>query len=579
MTKLKDKNKAKEHLITELVELRQRVAELEKAEIERKRAEEVFLSGKKYKELVDLLPQAIFEIDESGTLAFVNRHGLEVSGYSQEDIDKGLNVLVFFIPEDRDSIMEHFRKILSGEKSGGSEYTALRKDGSTFPVIIYFSPIIREKIPVGLRGVCIDITKIKQVDEGLRLQALILKNIHDGIIVTDLESCIIGWNRAAERIFGYSEKEVSGKTMSFITTHVVDATVRDGSWSGEIEFVRKNGTEGVCETVIVPLLDEQGNIIATVGVNRDITDRKQAEGALRESEEKYRTLFKESRDPVYISTRDGKIIDVNQSYLELFGYTKKELKNMTIQKTYLNAADRGRFQQYIEKNGSVRDYEMDLRKKDGTKMNCLITASVRRDASGTIIGYQGIIRDITKRKQQEQQLAYMATHDILTGLPNRMIFNDRLSLGLARAHRTQKKLAVMLLDLDRFKDINDRYGHKVGDLLLQAVGDRLKNLMRKSDTIARMGGDEFSLLLQEINQIDDTFKIAKKILKVFQKPFVLESNELHITTSIGIAIFPNDGEDIDTLLKKADIAMYHAKEKGRDNYQHYTPTMDTKTYE
>ena len=167
----------------------------------------------------------------------------------------------------------------------------------------------------------------------------------------------------------------------------------------------------------------------------------------------------------------------------------------------------------------------------------------------------------------------MAYQDALTGLPNRVLFVDRLKLAMAYAQRHQQKLAVMLLDLDQFKNINDTHGHNVGDHLLRIVGNRLTNLLRQSDTVSRMGGDEFFLLLPELTQANDAATIAQKTIEAFQEPFAFDGHKLSITTSIGIALYPDDGEQVDILLINADIAMYQAKEKGRNNYQRYTATM------
>ena len=167
----------------------------------------------------------------------------------------------------------------------------------------------------------------------------------------------------------------------------------------------------------------------------------------------------------------------------------------------------------------------------------------------------------------------MAYEDALTGLPNRVLFVDRLKVAMAQAQRHKQKLAVMLLDLDQFKDINDTYGHNVGDQLLRIVGQRLTNLLRKSDTISRMGGDEFFLLFPELTRENDAETIAQKIMDAFQKPFAFDGHRLRITTSIGIVLYPDNGEQVDILLINADIAMYQAKKKGRNNYQRYTATM------
>jgi len=193
------------------------------------------------------------------------------------------------------------------------------------------------------------------------------------------------------------------------------------------------------------------------------------------------------------------------------------------------------------------------------------------DEQDSFVEFQSVSRDITEQVRTEEQLIYLAIHDALTGLPNRRLFNDHLSLELTHAHHNQQKLAVMLLDLDDFKEVNDALGHSVGDKLLQAVAHRLTSLLRRGDTVARMGGDEFVLLLPEMAQVEAAAEVAQKILEAVRLPIVFDGHELCITTSIGIAIYPEHGEDDDTLIKNAEIAMYRAKDQGRDQYRYYTP--------
>lgn len=230
--------------------------------------------------------------------------------------------------------------------------------------------------------------------------------------------------------------------------------------------------------------------------------------------------------------------------------------------------------------GEVREgIETTIRCKDGQSK--IISWHERNllNRAGKTIGSIALGRDITERKRAEKQLVYMATHDPLTGLSNRQAFNDRLKLELAHAHRNRQKLAVMMLDLDYFKDVNDTLGHGVGDQLLQAVGHRLTSIQRKSDTVARLGGDEFMLILPKIGQAKVAEKIAQKLLETVKQPFVTDDDELQITTSIGVAIYPEDAENGETLVKNADIAMYRSKEMGRDNYQCYTVDMEPKASE
>ncbi len=303
----------------------------------------------------------------------------------------------------------------------------------------------------------------------------------------------------------------------------------------------------------------------------ELTKRNRAEEALRETEERYRTFFEQLSDAVYTTTREGKFVEVNQSFLELFGYTREEIMELNAHDLYADPTEWPTFQKEIEQTGAVVDYELKLRKRDGTEIESQITATVRRGEDRKVVGYQGIICDIALQNRLEETFTQLAYYDTLTGLPNRALFNDRLGMALAHSQRNQHKLAVMLLDLDRFKDVNDELGHAVGDQLLQAVGNRLTTILRESDTVCRVGGDEFLLLLPEIARAKDAAAVAERVLEAIREPFALDAHELLITTSLGIAIYPDDGEDGDTLVRNADIAMYRAKEQGRDNYERYTP--------
>ncbi|NSW91406.1 MAG: EAL domain-containing protein [Firmicutes bacterium] len=203
-----------------------------------------------------------------------------------------------------------------------------------------------------------------------------------------------------------------------------------------------------------------------------------------------------------------------------------------------------------------------------------ITAAPLRNIEGKVIGAIETLQDITERKQAEETVKYQAYHDILTSLPNRLLFKDRLIMALAHARRSGEMLAVMFLDLDRFKNINDTLGHAIGDKLLINVSERLAGIVREVDTVARMGGDEFILILSEVLQAGEVARIAQKILRVFQQSFKINEYELYITASIGISIYPSDGDNADSLIKNADIAMYRAKDLGGNNYQFFTSGMN-----
>jgi diguanylate cyclase (GGDEF)-like protein/PAS domain S-box-containing protein len=281
-------------------------------------------------------------------------------------------------------------------------------------------------------------------------------------------------------------------------------------------------------------------------------------------------------DLIYAKDTESRFVIGNIAVARLMGATPDELLGKTDFDFYPQELAK---QYYADEQEIIRSGQPLINREEplmdqltGRKGWLSTTKVPLRNSEGKIVGIVGIGQDITERKRAEEKLAYMATHDALTGLPNRWLFNDRLTLELARAYRNRQKVAVMLLDLDHFKDVNDTLGHTVGDKLLQVVGERLMSIVRKSDTVARMGGDEFMLLslFPGIRREEDAVKIAQRILQAFRKPFIFDDHEIRITTSIGIAIYPYDGKDADTLIKNADIAMYQAKARGRDNYQRYS---------
>jgi diguanylate cyclase (GGDEF)-like protein/PAS domain S-box-containing protein len=268
----------------------------------------------------------------------------------------------------------------------------------------------------------------------------------------------------------------------------------------------------------------------------------------------------------------GNITFVNKAACRQFGRSEEELIGLNY-RAYMPKEDvKSVYKAWnkVYRTGEpLQSYHFATVRKDGTQIFLENSISPLRNKEGKIVGFRSVSRDVTERKQFEQKLAEMATHDSLTGLPNRTLLSDRLTMGLALSRRSGNRLAVMMLDLDKFKAINDTMGHDVGDQLLKAVGERLASVTRKSDTVARMGGDEFVLVLPQVSQPADASMLAQRILDVFRGPFIFDGHQLNVTTSIGIAVYPDDGKDVEILLKNADTAMYWAKEHGRDAYRFY----------
>ena len=318
----------------------------------------------------------------------------------------------------------------------------------------------------------------------------------------------------------------------------------------------------------------------SIGTVTDISGRRQIEEALRVSERRYRALFERNLAGVYRSTIEGRLLDCNEAFARIFGYaSREEVLRQAAWDFFVKPEDREAALAKLIERQSLTNYEICLKRKDGSLVWVLQNENLVEGSDGRLSVIEGTTIDISERKRAEEQVKHLAFHDPLTNLPNRLLFNDRLTLAVAQAHRHNQRLAVLFLDLDRFKVINDSLGHSVGDELLRQVAERIQEYVREGDTVARLGGDEFTLLVPGISAEEDAAKIARKICEAIHDPFWIDGRELFVTTSVGVSVYPSDGHDGETLVRNADSAMYRAKEQGRDNYQLYTPAMNAKAVE
>jgi diguanylate cyclase (GGDEF)-like protein/PAS domain S-box-containing protein len=302
--------------------------------------------------------------------------------------------------------------------------------------------------------------------------------------------------------------------------------------------------------------------------------RRESERLLRVSEARFRNTLEHAPGGIGVASLDGRFVEVNQSLCRLLGYTREELLQLTfIDITHPD--DRARTYDYAKQllDGKINSHQIEklYLRKGGQPVWVQVTVSLLQDDSGAPLNFIGQIENITERKRSQEEIRQLAYYDVLTGLPNRRLLLDRLNQALAQAQRHQRSLAVMFLDLDRFKDVNDTLGHDVGDELLKVVAERLEICVRGGDTVSRQGGDEFVIILSEIAQQQDAALVAEKILEVLSQPVTIQGHEMKITTSIGIAVYMNDSADNATkLMKKADIAMYQAKEAGRNGFRFFS---------
>lgn len=283
-------------------------------------------------------------------------------------------------------------------------------------------------------------------------------------------------------------------------------------------------------------------------------------------------VFENASEGVVITAPDTSIISVNKAFTDVTGYSAEEALGQKPDMLSSGRQDTAFYQrmwQDLEGNGQWQGEIWNSTKSGEIYLEWLSVTAVK-DEQGALTHYIGIFSDITSEKENEERLAHLAHYDQLTNLPNRVLFNDRLKQSLALARRANNRLAVMFLDLDGFKAINDSLGHGAGDQLLQEVAKRLSECLRSSDTVARFGGDEFTIVLPVINNKESAARIATKITEEIAKPYNINGNEAHVTTSIGISLYPTDGQQVQTLVKKADNAMYHAKRHGKNHHEFYS---------
>jgi len=325
------------------------------------------------------------------------------------------------------------------------------------------------------------------------------------------------------------------------------------------------------------LRDKEGNAVKLSGILQDITEHRLTDEKMR----KLSGAIEQIADSVMITDIHGKIEYVNSAFEKMAGYQAQDVLGNTPRILKSDKQSKSFYQRMWRTitRGDVFSDVVINRKKNGELYYEEKTITPQKDKAGNITHFISTGKDITERMESQERLHYLAHHDSLTGLPNRALFQDRLSQVIKRTRWHKRNIAVLFLDLDRFKVINDSLGHDIGDMVLQTMSQRLSDCIREGDSVARLGGDEFAIILNDIASQDDVAPVADKIIKAMKEPFTVNQHELFVTTSIGISLFPKDGDDTQGLIKKADVAMYHAKNKGKNNYQFYSKADDAKAAE
>jgi diguanylate cyclase (GGDEF)-like protein/PAS domain S-box-containing protein len=446
---------------------------------------------------------------------------------------------------------------------------------------------------IGYRGVARDISAIKaaerEVLESHRYLEAVINTVPTPVSVKDerhhfliVNDAFCEWaGHPRERLIGANGRMVLGDEQHQLVRNT-DAEALASSEPIEYEARYMVGNRESWTLVRKTGLTRAGGERVVVSAFIDITNLKTVENQLRLSERRFRDFAEAAGEYVWETDAAGRFTFVSSRVQSVIGYEDAELIGHTGAE-FMPPWEYERVLMWIRDNhaedGSFRDLEHRFVTRSGEVLWVQVNAVSLHDAHGKFQGYRGTCRNITDRHKAEERISYLATRDPLTDLPNRLLFNDRLEQGLVNARRKREALALMFIDLDRFKNINDSLGHHVGDLLLQEVAARMQACVRRGDTLSRLGGDEFVVTLEGLQHAEDAAQVAQKIIQSLARPMEIGGHILTTSCSIGISIFPADAEDSAALMKNADTAMYHAKEKGRRNFQFFSREMNIRAVE
>ena len=422
----------------------------------------------------------------------------------------------------------------------------------------------------------LDMARFRLQDREQQLSA-ILNSVPEAILTLSADGTIINCNPAAEAVFGATEENIETQHLSrflpFAETIPLAEIANQQKQNREYEGVNFSG-QPISLWLSLRPLSEQGGI-AWVAVVSDITDWKQTKLALQQTSSELNAILENAMVGIAL-VKDRQLIRVNHKFEQLFAASRQQLEGQSARCLHINEDTFQRFGEQAYRTlaqGENFEAQLEMQRFNGERFWCSLSGQAI-DSAEPEAGSIWLYEDVTQQRQNEDRLTRLASVDSLTGLPNRSVFNDRLEHAIHKLQRNSGRLAVLFIDLDHFKHINDSLGHKAGDALLCEVARRVRSCVRESDTVARLGGDEFTVVLEDITSAQYVGRVAEKILTTTALPYMIDNIEVNISPSIGISLFPADGRDVDMLIRNADAAMYHAKNSGRNNFQFYSAEMN-----
>ena len=549
--------------------------------------------------VVEQNPATIFITDLQGRIEYVNDMFVETSGYTREEA-VGMPSIVFAVEADESAVYREMHAAIMAGQSWRGELPHRRRDGSIGWERVLVAPVKDSEGKItNYMAIKEDISELRglmsrlQESEGRFRSAMAA--MAEGLAVLSQSGTCLFANRTAEQIFGYPENGLQRLNARQLPVRFLDSEEQaipnpledpeimqglcsDRDLRNRVLGLRfPDGTLRWLEVSTSPLLAAEGQEPRVVLTFSDITERRSAD-------EKSRLAFeaiRHSGEGILVTDAEHRIISVNPAFESVTGYSAPEITGHTPEIFSSVTQEESFFdglQEILERSGHWQG-EVWNRRKNGEVHPEWLGLSAVREADGKARYYVYIFSDMSERKAAQERIEFLAHHDPLTELPNRLLLRDRMAQAMAQATRLKSRVALMFLDLDRFKKINDSLGHPVGDALLKAIVERLKSCVRESDTISRQGGDEFIIVLNDVRDSDAVSRVADKIHQRMGQPFLIGAHSLISSFSMGVAIFPDDGEDFDILMQKADTAMYHAKEAGRNSHRFFTEQMNLQVVE
>jgi diguanylate cyclase (GGDEF)-like protein/PAS domain S-box-containing protein len=555
--------------------------------------QKIFTINKELSELTYAIDEStiIAITDHTGKIEVVNKKFCDLSRYSEEELIGQNHRILKSGYHTKEFYKEMWKSISSGKVWKG-EILNKAKDGTLYWVHTTIVPFLNEKgKPYRYISIRVDITEQKGIE--VKLQEALkndfiqtVKNLENGMFKMIREGngdfiYTMAEGKLMDRLGLYSEK-LRFKT-PFDIFPIDIARFKQSQYEKAYTGIRINyeiELSGRLLYIDVSPIMAGEKVVELVGSVHDITEMRNTQKQLQENQLLYQSLFEHSQDYVLTYDTNGKIVNMNPNVEELLGYSLENIQNKSLEKTILLVNELSLHQHHFKMalKGEAQTFEIQAFHKNGKCLYLNVTyLPIVIDSQ--FKGVFSIGKDITEEKKKQELNAYLAYHDELTKLSNRRGFEIRLREALETSKKNKQKLAVMYLDLDRFKRINDTLGHYIGDRLLEQVALRLKDGLGQGNSIARMGGDEFMVLCSGIESDECSVSYAQMLIDRLQEPFFIEGYELFVTVSIGISLFPNDGENVVDLMKHADIALYRAKDQGRNTFQTYSNTMNLRNYQ